>query len=257
MPYAFEIETQLPRMRARRTAAGGPSTRIKNHPNLKDVAEEFISQGIVSGDFLPGAKVDQDEVAEILGISRLPVREALIELAQKGFVTAVPRRGAFVADLGMDDVDDHFEVLGMAFALASRRAATNLSAEQLVELRGLHTKIESVDEQATHLGLNREFIQTINHAGSSTRLLSILGFLSGALPGKYYITAGAWAATEQSFREEILAALEARDAGTAARVATEHTRACAKVTIEELHARGYWTDSRKAFDSSGSRRVQD
>jgi len=50
-------------------------------------------------DLPPGSKVDQDEIAESLGVSRAPVREALIELAQKGFVDAVPRRGAFVAEV--------------------------------------------------------------------------------------------------------------------------------------------------------------
>ena len=64
---------------ARRAPVGARSPSITNHPNLKDVAEDFISEGIVSGKLRPGVKVDQDEVAGILGISRLPVREALFE----------------------------------------------------------------------------------------------------------------------------------------------------------------------------------
>ena len=64
---------------APRTPVGGRSPSSTNHPNLKDVAEDFISEGIVSGKLRPGVKVDQDEVAGILRISRLPVREALFE----------------------------------------------------------------------------------------------------------------------------------------------------------------------------------
>jgi DNA-binding GntR family transcriptional regulator len=218
----------------------GRTGGIKNHPNLKDVAEEFISQGIVTGRFLPGAKVDQDEIAGILGISRLPVREALIELAQKGYVTAIPRRGAFVANLGVDDIEDHFEVLSMAFALASRRAAKVLSDEQIAELREIDEEIKASDDPVALRVLNRDFNQVINHAGSSSRLLSILSFLSGALPASYYLSAPAWAATEAVFRKKILTALEARDSDAAAAVGSEHLKTCAKVTIDELRARGYW-----------------
>jgi DNA-binding GntR family transcriptional regulator len=219
-----------------------PASAIQDHPNLKDVAESFISEGIVSGSLEPGAKVDQDEIAGILGISRLPVREALIELAQKGFVTAVPRRGAFVSELGPDDIEDHFEVLGMAFALASRRAAKRLSPEQVADLKSIHAEIDASDDLAAKVLLNREFFQIINHAGCSNRLLSIVTFLSGALPARYYLSSTTWAATEDSFRAPMLAAMEAKDAVTAGKVAFEHLHTCGQVTIEELRARGYWTD---------------
>jgi DNA-binding GntR family transcriptional regulator len=227
-------------MSARRTP-GGRSSSIRNHPNLKDVAADFIREGIVSGRFGPGGKVDQDEIAGILGISRLPVREALIELAQKGFVTAIPRRGAFVVDLGVDDIDDHYEVLAMAFALAARRAAKQLRAVQLLDLESIHDEIAATDDLTVRQALNRDFYQMINHAGSSPRLLSILGFLSGALPGSYYLSAPAWSETEAMYRERMLAALQAHDPDAASRAAEEHLRACAKVTVEELRAQGYWS----------------
>jgi DNA-binding GntR family transcriptional regulator len=248
MSRGFEMDAEALGSNAQRTLA---DRSIREHPNLKDVAADFIRQAIVSGRFGPGAKVDQDEVAGLLGVSRLPVREALIELAQKGFVTAIPRRGAFVAALGVDDIDDHYEVLAMAYALASRRAAQNLSPEQLVELRSIAEEVQASDEQSVREALNREFNEIINVAGSSNRLLSILGFLAGALPGSYYLAASGWTATEAVYRGRMLAALEARDSDAAAWVAMEHLRACAKVTIEELDARGYWSDREEGDPSVG------
>ncbi|WP_041254651.1 GntR family transcriptional regulator [Frankia sp. EAN1pec] len=59
---------------------------------LKDEAADFIREAIVSGGLPPRSKIDQDEVADALRISRAPVREALIKLAQKGFVDGVRRR---------------------------------------------------------------------------------------------------------------------------------------------------------------------
>ena len=209
-----------------------------NHPSLKDAAATFIRDAIVSGQLGPGAKVDQDEIAAILGISRLPVREALIELTEKGFVTAIPRRGAFVVDLGVDDVEDHYKVVELVFALAARRAATQCDDAKLLELRRIHEQIGETDDPSVQESLNREFYSTINHTGSSQRLRAILRFLAGALPGSIYGLSPAWAPTEARYRQQMLVALEARDADAAARVASEHLNECARLTIEVLEQRG-------------------
>ena len=213
------------------------------HPNLKDVAERHISEGIVSGRMRPGEKVDQDEIAAVLGISRLPVREALIGLAQKGFVTAVPRRGAFVATLGADDVEDHYEVLAMAFALAARRAATRLSPERLARLAALEASIDDAGDRQRVDALNGEFYSIISNGGSSARLQSILVFLGGALPAWHYLASPACLEIEARYRSKMLEALEARDPDAAAAVTVEHLRDCASAAVEALIARGYWAKS--------------
>ena len=61
------------------------------HPSLKDSAADYLREQILTGQLTPGTKIDQDEISAALGISRLPVREALIELANEGLVDAVPR----------------------------------------------------------------------------------------------------------------------------------------------------------------------
>lgn len=234
----------MPRVYEHANMPGPPVGRagadLRNHPNLKDIVAAFIREGIVSGRFAPGDKIDQDEVAATLGVSRLPVREALIELAQKGFVTAIPRRGAFVVDLGVDDVEDHYAVVGMVFALVARRAAKELSRTQLRDLRGIHSEISATDDISMREALNRDFYGSINRAGGSSRLLSILQFLAGALAAGFYLASPAWTATEEKYREQMLEALESRDADAAAAVAEEHLRECGRVTIEELRERGYW-----------------
>jgi DNA-binding GntR family transcriptional regulator len=214
---------------------------LRDHPNLKDHVATYIREGIVSGRFGPGDKIDQDEVAATLGVSRLPVREALIELAQNGYVAAIPRRGAFVADLGVDDVEDHYAVVGMVVAVVARRAAKELSRAQLRDLRKIHGEIAATADLSVQEALNREFYAVINHSGGSARLLSILQFLSGALVSGFYLSSP-WGPTEEKYREQMIEALESRDADAAANVAEEHLHECGRVTIEELRERGYWTD---------------
>jgi DNA-binding GntR family transcriptional regulator len=215
------------------------------------VAVGFIRGEIVAGRFGPGKRLDQDEVARILGISRLPVREALIELAQKGYVTAIPRRGAFVIDLTVEDLEDHYEVIGMVIALAAYRAATGLTEAQLLELRHIHDEIVATDDPVVKSDRNISFYQLINRTGSSARLSAIHDFLSGTLPFFMYLSSPKHAATETTYREQMLEALEARDPEAAASVATEHLRECARLTIEEMRARGYWAGRGEEPDAEG------
>ena len=92
--------------------------------NLKDEAASYIRAAITSGDLPARSRIDQDVVAQALGISRAPVREALIELTQKGFVDAILRRGAFVAELTPADIEDYYEVVASVFGLTTRRAVS-------------------------------------------------------------------------------------------------------------------------------------
>lgn len=84
-----------------------------------------IENGIVTGEFLPGERLDEVQLATRFGVSRTPIREALIQLNAIGLVDIRPRRGAVVADPAPERVFEMFEVMaemeGMAGALAARR----------------------------------------------------------------------------------------------------------------------------------------
>src|SRR5690348_2242004 len=119
------------------------------HPSRKDAAAAYLREQILTGRLTPGTRVDQDEISEALGMSRLPVREALIELAHESLIDAVPRRGAFVAPLERTDILDHYRIFGLIAGLAASRAASALTDAQLVQLRGIHESfVASVDPEA-------------------------------------------------------------------------------------------------------------
>ncbi|OHV39159.1 MULTISPECIES: GntR family transcriptional regulator [Pseudofrankia] len=211
--------------------------------NLKDEAADFIRDAIVSGALPPRSKVDQDEIADTLGISRAPVREALIELAQKGFVDAVPRRGAFVADVTVEDIEDHYEVVALVSGMTAKRAVKRLTPVELAELRRLHQQIATTDDVTQVQALNRRFFHVIANAGRSPRLDTILRFLGGALQGSFYFDAPGWVGNEATYREQMLGAIEAGDVVATARISEEHVRSCAAVTTSHLRTRGYWPDT--------------
>lgn len=217
-------------------------TRAISHPSLKDAAAAYLREQILTGKLRPGTKVDQDEISEALGMSRLPVREALIELAQESLIDAVPRRGAFVARLERADIMDHYRIFGLIAGLAASRAAVSLTDAQLGELRGCHEAFVAATDPEDQAHWNHEFHRMINRAGGSRRLASVLGLLSRSLPVRYFAFVPHWAGISAGHHERILAALEARDAHEAQRLLEQHVAESGDLAVEILQEMGYWDD---------------
>ena len=211
-----------------------------NHPSLKDAAAAYLREQILTGELTPGTKIDQDEISEALGMSRLPVREALIELAQESLVDAVPRRGAFVARLERADIIDHYRIFGLISGLAGSRAATSLTDEQLARLRRIHESFVAATDPEDQAHWNHEFHKIINQAGGSRRLASVLGLLSRSLPVRYFEFVPNWADISASHHARILNALEARDAHETQRMLEHHLAESGDLAVEILQEMGYW-----------------
>nr|MDP2470427.1 GntR family transcriptional regulator [Candidatus Palauibacterales bacterium] len=80
--------------------------------SLREQVYEHLRRAINSGDLRPGTFIDQKRLAAELGISRQPLRDALIQLELEGFVTVIPRRGVEVRSLTLDDIRHLYEVIG-------------------------------------------------------------------------------------------------------------------------------------------------
>ncbi len=88
-----------------------PQTPAVDRSLLRDDVYRRLRDAIVDGTFAPGEQLRDGELAEWLGVSRTPVREALVRLEQEGFVTITPRRGVRVRELTRRDVLEVNEVL--------------------------------------------------------------------------------------------------------------------------------------------------
>jgi len=214
----------------------------RTHPNLKDAAVDYIRDRIIGGAFVPGGKVDQDDIAATLGISRLPVREALIELAQEGFVEAIPRRGAFVVTLAVDDIHDHYRAYGAVAGLAAARCAERVDDATLADLRRLHDAVAEADDPVRQAAANFEFHRRVHHGSGSRQLLSVLWFLGRALPIAMFRHDAVWHATAVRDHGDLLDALAQRRSGVADEVTRRHLGAAADHLVEVLRRDGYWTD---------------
>jgi DNA-binding GntR family transcriptional regulator len=100
-----------------------------------------VEREIISGVLLPGQRIDEAALAETFGVSRTPVREAILELAAVGLVEQRAHRGAFVADVTLEEIFDVYEVLAELEGLCARLAARRMETTERRELLELHEQM--------------------------------------------------------------------------------------------------------------------
>ena len=130
---------------ATRTRTGGSSTPTwqvqrdirRSAQPLGEYAYEAIRAGILSRRWLPGDPLSEQQLAEELGISRTPVRQALQHLEREGFVMVLPSRGTFVAELSLEDVRDVYELREVLEGQVARWAAERRADEDLAYLESV------------------------------------------------------------------------------------------------------------------------
>lgn len=110
---------------------------------LRDVVFQALREAILTGSFQPGERLPEIQLAQRLGVSRTPLREALRMLEQEGLVVMYPRRGACVANISPKMLRDVLEVRRVLEELSVELACRNITAERIEELRETNRKMES------------------------------------------------------------------------------------------------------------------
>ncbi|MFD0690706.1 GntR family transcriptional regulator [Actinomadura fibrosa] len=146
----------------------------------------YIRRLIFDGRLRQGDRVPQDDIAEALGVSRIPVREALLSLEREGWVTIRPHRGAFIGALDETAVRDHYALYGLVFGFAARRATERRTPELAARLAELCRALDLADDPAAVARLNREFDRLVLEASGSPRLRAVLRAMVGLVPGNFF-----------------------------------------------------------------------
>jgi DNA-binding GntR family transcriptional regulator len=146
----------------------------------------YIRRLIFEGELRPGERVPQDELAQELGISRIPIREALIALESGGWVTIELHRGAFVTALDEQAVRDHYELYGLVYGFAAKRALARKAAGLEDELAKLADAFSEADDPEELESLAIDFHAAITGAARSPRINVVLRAMSGLVPGNFF-----------------------------------------------------------------------
>lgn len=158
--------------------------RVEVSLSLKDRAYGAIKDAILSLKLEPGAPIVETSLAEQLGISKTPVRDALQELEREGFVTRVFFKGTYVTDVTMKDIREVFQLRAVLEGLAARIAAQLFSDEELKAVAG-HLEQAQLALERGDLVTCSERGQYIHHAirqkGDNARLAVIIGNLDDHL----------------------------------------------------------------------------
>ncbi|MEU0465341.1 MULTISPECIES: GntR family transcriptional regulator [Amycolatopsis] len=210
--------------------------------SMSDEVAAHIRERIFDGTLERGQRVPQDAIAAELGVSRLPVREALITLETEGLVDTEPHRGTFIVPIRQEDIEDHYRIYGMVQGLATARAATRITEPVLRKLEELHEQMQrSTDGDELH-DLNWEFHSLINKTGGSRRLLSVLRQLSRNLPRSVYEVPSGGGPEANKGHARILRALRDGDAAAADAASREHVRLEGDHVVRTLRDQGVLAD---------------
>lgn len=203
-----------------------------------DRAALYIRRLIFDGELRPGIRVPQDDVARSMGISRIPVREALIALEREGWVTIEMHRGAFVNALDEQSVRDHYALYGLTYGFAAERAVERAGPDMADRLTDVERSLSRSDDPEAVRELAVEFHTIVVDAPRSPRIQAVLRAMAGMIPGNFFAQVPGSIETE---KRGVTAIAEAMREGDAIRAAHEYQEMMARQgdhVVQLLEARG-------------------
>ncbi len=151
--------------------------KLDSYQPLREVVCETLREAIRTGILQPGERLMEIKLAEELGVSRTPVREAIRKLEMEGYVIMMPRRGTYVANLSIRDVNEVFEIRTSLDSLASGLAAERITDEELEQLERLLVLIGEYIEKGDMekiVETDTEFHDILYQASRNSRLIGII-----------------------------------------------------------------------------------
>ena len=151
--------------------------RLPAPQSASAAAGEVIREAIIDGRLPPGQRLKEEELARELGISRTPVREALLMLESEGLVESIPRRGATVRSYAVSDLDDVYQLRALLEGHAARRAAARISPADVTRLEKSCDRFDRLRAEDDLLDLVKEnllFHSVVHEAAASDRLAALI-----------------------------------------------------------------------------------
>ena len=215
--------------------------RLDSYQPLREVVCETLREAIRSGVLKPGERLMEIQLADELGVSRTPVREAMRKLELEGYVIMLPRRGTYVANISIRDLNEVLEIRTTLDALASGLAAERITEEELEQLERLLVSIgENIETRNMKKVVedDMEFHDLLYKASRNQRLVGIISNLreqmtrfrsmSMSYPGRLKKT------LEEHSR--LVEAIAQRDVELAQKLAVEHMENSEQTLLIDMEA---------------------
>jgi len=151
-----------------------------------DMVYEVLREGILKGVFQPGERMRQDQLAEAIGVSRIPVRSALMQLESEGLITFNPYRGAVVNKLSAKEMREIYELRALLEAHALRKAVDVMTPERLAHLEQLAVELNAIKDGEEFLSRRNEFYRELYDHDLQARTVGLIERLR-AEAGRYWL----------------------------------------------------------------------
>lgn len=218
------------------------------HQQLHKQVSDHLREAILNGEYKPGQWLRQIHIAEELGVSQMPVREALKELASEGLVEHIPYRGVRVIQFSIEDIQDLYAHRSFLEGRAAGITAVTIQPDELDILFQLQEQMRqqmAPEALNAYRQLNRDFHQRIYRASQRAYLIRTLDQLWSAFPTMLWGNFRETAVTPLPQRdthdliehEAILRALQEQDRTAAQNLVEQHIQAAGQHIIETLKQR--------------------
>lgn len=146
----------------------------QRYRTAEDMVTGVLREAIVTGAFSPGERLPQDQLAELLMVSRMPIRAALRQLDSEGLVVNIPHRGAKVRELTPVELRELYELRVVVECFALRRSVRIASPADLVELRELAESCENAEEGDDWILQRCAFYRRLYSIGNGVRVVDTI-----------------------------------------------------------------------------------
>jgi DNA-binding GntR family transcriptional regulator len=203
----------------------------------KDQVVDHILNLVLTGKLRSGDRVDRNEIALGLGVSRVPIQEALVQLEHDGIVSTRYHRGAFIERFDEATVLEHHELDGLLNGIASARAATNPTPRILGQLDALMRALRTAKDSRVFSEIAAEYRRTVNDEYAGPRLHATIRASQNLIPHAFWMS-------DQNNRDDMLpyyedetSAIQRRDPEAARAACVGRSYVMAQTMLAELFRR--------------------
>jgi DNA-binding GntR family transcriptional regulator len=200
----------------------------------KDQVVAHILHQVLTGKLRTGDRVDRNEIARDLGMSRVPIQEAVVQLEHDGVLSTRYHRGAFVERFDEDTILEHHELHGVLNGMASARAAANPTPRILDQLDAIMRTLRSAKEPRLFQQAGREYRRAINDQYAGPRLHAAIRASQNLIPRAFLVSYPNIVGEMRPFYEDETAAIRHRDPAAARAACSACAELMAEVMIAEL-----------------------
>lgn len=202
---------------------------LNDYKPLREVIFNTLREAIIVGELKPGERLMEVKLANKMGVSRTPVREAIRKLELEGLVEMLPRKGAHVADLSVKDIMDVLEVRSTLDGLASYLSAQRITEEEIKDLKQLLSQFIIQVEKNSTQGLIKkdvEFHDIIYRSSRNDKLIQISNNLREQVQRFRVIYIKDYSSSRELIKEhnDIFNAISLRDPEAAMEYAKQHIK---------------------------------